>query len=720
MSLQHTAAQIAKDIVIKKLRKKILGFVLAKVLPIVLIILFIYLMPYYVSSQIKADFGTWYQGKESAFPNTDAAVYHWVDTLEDEAPLGDGFVKKEQIKSFITEQESTYLHDVDLNITETVDTSISDTRPGSGREKTSTEKNKIPYVLKLSQPTYDYRFPWQAMLIISMATYKEHTQEAKDIILSSFSSKFYGLLGNSGKEVLQKDIKDNANFQYRKKVKITTTEVNNYNVEETETVGSWEEVPVEDDSDSSSGTKTKKVYVEKEVTVTRTYTRTTVTHSYSEYPLPYFSRIEALSSIVTMDYEDKVTSTTDVVTSADGMTTTTVVTDITEPVLKNYRTMNNATKFVAGMRKLNVDVGRDDVEFMQQQAELLPNGAFARNIFGTISRIVNSGFDMYSGVEAGTGKMKLSGTGVLSWPSSGPVNVTSGFGMRFHPVLQIYRMHEGIDIACDTSMQVLAAADGVVDFAGTADGYGNLLILRHNSGISTRYAHLSEMKVVVGQSVKRGQVIAVPGNTGTSTGVHLHFETLQEGAPVDPAIMLGLVPDVPEIRFTELKYREIDRNKLMSYLSQKNSYFVTSPRYVDAIIQAGKSRDLNPLLLFSITGAEMSFVVNDYQYWENVYAGFLLKNVQNISPSARIDQAPQYIANNPFNVYHSWWEYNTTIEESARVAANTVANSLADCPPGRNPIMWVNMRDGSMGYAEDTSWWQNVSRILTEMINYGL
>lgn len=118
----------------------------------------------------------------------------------------------------------------------------------------------------------------------------------------------------------------------------------------------------------------------------------------------------------------------------------------------------------------------------------------------------------------------------FSWPVQGPIS--SSFGPRWG------RMHQGIDIAVVTGTPVRAAASGRVSFAGENGGYGLLVIIDHGNGVETRYAHNSQLLVKVGDRVQRGQVIARSGNTGNSTGPHLHFEIRQYGQAVDPLLYL--------------------------------------------------------------------------------------------------------------------------------------------------------------------------------------
>ena len=112
--------------------------------------------------------------------------------------------------------------------------------------------------------------------------------------------------------------------------------------------------------------------------------------------------------------------------------------------------------------------------------------------------------------------------------------LSSGFGMRLHPLFQTQRAHLGVDYAAPTGTPAMSVADGVVEFAGAQSGYGNVVIVKHNASQSTFYAHLSHINVSKGKSIKQGEVVGQVGSTGWATGPHLHFEFRVNGQHVDP------------------------------------------------------------------------------------------------------------------------------------------------------------------------------------------
>ena len=124
--------------------------------------------------------------------------------------------------------------------------------------------------------------------------------------------------------------------------------------------------------------------------------------------------------------------------------------------------------------------------------------------------------------------------GMFTWPSPGYTRITSPFGYRNHPTLKQYKFHAGIDIGVPSGNNIVAAADGVVTVSTYESGYGNYVAINHGGGIVTLYGHNSSLLVRKGESVKKGQTIAISGSTGRSTGPHLHFEVLVNGSAVNP------------------------------------------------------------------------------------------------------------------------------------------------------------------------------------------
>lgn len=123
--------------------------------------------------------------------------------------------------------------------------------------------------------------------------------------------------------------------------------------------------------------------------------------------------------------------------------------------------------------------------------------------------------------------------------------ISSGFSMRFHPILQKWKAHLGTDFAASTGTPARTVGDGVVEFAGTQNGYGNVVFIKHRNGHETVYAHLSKMMVVHGQNVSQGQTIGLVGATGWATGPHLHFEFRVNGMHQDPMTIAQQSETIP-------------------------------------------------------------------------------------------------------------------------------------------------------------------------------
>ena len=124
--------------------------------------------------------------------------------------------------------------------------------------------------------------------------------------------------------------------------------------------------------------------------------------------------------------------------------------------------------------------------------------------------------------------------GVMAWPVPGYTRISSNYGMRTHPITGVYKLHTGVDISAPLGANFIAANDGIVTKAGYNSAYGNMVIIDHGGGISTLYAHGSQILVEVGQTVSRGDAILKVGSTGYSTGPHAHFEVRINGVVTNP------------------------------------------------------------------------------------------------------------------------------------------------------------------------------------------
>ena len=129
---------------------------------------------------------------------------------------------------------------------------------------------------------------------------------------------------------------------------------------------------------------------------------------------------------------------------------------------------------------------------------------------------------------------------IKSIPSIQPVSnrdltrIASGFGLRMHPIYKIIKMHKGMDFTAPIGTEIYATGDGVVEKVGWAGGYGRTIMINHGYGYKTRYAHCSKYNCRKGQKVKRGDLIGFVGNTGQSSGPHLHYEVFKNNRQINP------------------------------------------------------------------------------------------------------------------------------------------------------------------------------------------
>jgi murein DD-endopeptidase MepM/ murein hydrolase activator NlpD len=142
--------------------------------------------------------------------------------------------------------------------------------------------------------------------------------------------------------------------------------------------------------------------------------------------------------------------------------------------------------------------------------------------------------------------------------------ITSGVGMRIDPIDGKWRHHNGIDISIPEGTPVKPAAAGVVVYSGLRQGYGNTILLEHDNSMVTLYAHNSRILVTTGQSVDLSTTIAYSGNTGRSTGPHLHFEAWQSGVNVTTAFMPGNSLQIPKKQLAANRTKEQFRRVILS------------------------------------------------------------------------------------------------------------------------------------------------------------
>lgn len=138
--------------------------------------------------------------------------------------------------------------------------------------------------------------------------------------------------------------------------------------------------------------------------------------------------------------------------------------------------------------------------------------------------------------------------------------ITSGFAMRLHPILNSWKQHKGVDYGAPTGTPVRTVGDGVVDFAGQQNGYGNVVEIRHSTQRSTLYAHLSRIDVARGQHVDQGQRIGLVGSTGWATGPHLHFELKLSGVQQDPVLLAKTSESIPLTAAARTEFAQLARS----------------------------------------------------------------------------------------------------------------------------------------------------------------
>ncbi len=187
------------------------------------------------------------------------------------------------------------------------------------------------------------------------------------------------------------------------------------------------------------------------------------------------------------------------------------------------------------------DLSLDEISRMETK-ELLKNTSIKLDELEKMLYAQSKSFDQIEELAAHKGEMLAAIPSIQPISNKDLTRIASGFGMRMHPVYHIPKMHTGIDMTADVGTEIYATGDGIVEKVDYMGGYGKIVIVNHGFGYKTYYAHLNGYNVKVGQKVKRGEVIAFLGNSGVSTGPHLHYEVrkkiTENGVslykPVDP------------------------------------------------------------------------------------------------------------------------------------------------------------------------------------------
>ncbi len=163
--------------------------------------------------------------------------------------------------------------------------------------------------------------------------------------------------------------------------------------------------------------------------------------------------------------------------------------------------------------------------------------------------------------------------GELAWPVPGYTKISSPYGMRVHPITKVYKLHTGVDISAPMGANFVAANDGIVIKAEYNLAYGNMVLIDHGGGISTLYAHGSQILVQVGDKVTRNQSILKVGSTGYSTGPHAHFEVRKNGVVTNPMpyITNGLVPNSEEDKAQTEQDKQEENNTQDQNTSAENT-----------------------------------------------------------------------------------------------------------------------------------------------------
>jgi len=191
--------------------------------------------------------------------------------------------------------------------------------------------------------------------------------------------------------------------------------------------------------------------------------------------------------------------------------------------------INNKEKVIAE----KLEASKDALEILEaQEAEI---EAESSKIEAEIRKLQKEYEKQEQAQKQEQSQTQSQGSSKFIWPSRSSRSISSYYGMRLHPIYGYYRMHTGIDINASHGTDIISCADGVVtSVTYNEGGYGWYIVVYHGNGVSTLYAHCSKVIASKGQQVKQGQVIAIVGSTGASTGPHIHFEVRLDGKHTNP------------------------------------------------------------------------------------------------------------------------------------------------------------------------------------------
>jgi hypothetical protein len=252
------------------------------------------------------------------------------------------------------------------------------------------------------------------------------------------------------------------------------------------------------------------------------------------------------------------------------------------------------------VRPLRLAPGMTEGRFTPEQRSA---GGAGMGALGTSSGLISLGRAVANWVRGSNGQEVIPSD--LRELIAAPSVMTSGFGSRFHPIKRRMIGHHGQDFGAAHGSGIRAALSGTVLFAGVMGGYGNTVEIDHGNGVTTRYAHMSNIGVSVGQKIKQGQLVGALGSTGMSTGPHLHFEVRENGEAINPNSVRGRAIGAPQ---------ESHRHEMREHTHQARTHFSFSSSVNNLISMSSSRQNLDPALLATLIMMESRGDVNAVSY----------------------------------------------------------------------------------------------------------